>query len=472
MAEEVQGSSAGAGRVATVGGNIVALEEDSSKDIFVITAVPEPPFTAADLTSALQSSAISWRDLDVNEPILKLKIAMLDKMRPLPRVELEVVDLQDEMSDAGETEVSQAGGPSKVDLHYFQSYEDLATHELMLRDRPRMAAYYGAIMQNRDFFRGKTVLDVGCGTGVLSMMAAKAGAKAVFAVEASGIAAHAAALVAHNGLSDTVTVLNARMEDVELPEKVDVIVSEWMGFYLVHESMLNSVLDARDKWLKKGGLMLPSHATIYACPVSMDQYRKDKVDFWEDVCGLDLSPFGHTLAHPQCRGHADGTACTAAEMGASPVVECLSGEQLLAEPAVVASFDCSVVKHEQLAKISRELSFIVTTPGDLAGFAFWFDCRFEVRGPDGTSADSGAAGTGSSRKRSRDDGCGEGGGGGARSGEVVLCTSPKSEDTHWKQTVVMLGVYAPVTAQEQVDVSVTMEQDAANPRIYSISVNT
>lgn len=140
----------------------------------------------------------------------------------------------------------------------------------------------------------------------------------MFAVEASGIASHAAVLVAHNGLGDIVKVINKRIEDVELPHKVDVIISEWMGFYLLHESMLNSVLDARDKWLKgelsevgrrpccqmhtqctptvvlptEDGLMLPSEAVIYACPVSMDQYKKDKVDFWADVCGLDLTPFG------------------------------------------------------------------------------------------------------------------------------------------------------------------------------------
>lgn len=72
----------------------------------------------------------------------------------------------------------------------------------------------------------------------------------MFAVEASGIASHAAVLVSHNGLGDIVKVINKRIEDVELPHKVDVIISEWMGFYLLHESMLNSVLDARDKWLK------------------------------------------------------------------------------------------------------------------------------------------------------------------------------------------------------------------------------
>jgi protein arginine N-methyltransferase 6 len=53
------------------------------------------------------------------------------------------------------------------------------------------------------------------------------------------------------------------VQDVEVEDKVDVIISEWMGYMLLYESMLPSVLFARDKWLKPGGLILPSHATVY-----------------------------------------------------------------------------------------------------------------------------------------------------------------------------------------------------------------
>jgi protein arginine N-methyltransferase 6 len=332
----------------------------------------------------------------------------------------------------------------------------------MLRDRPRMEAYRDAIMQNAAAIRGKTVLDVGCGTGILSMIAAKAGAKAVIAVEASGIAAQASNLVKHNGLSEIVTVLHARMEDVELPDKVDVIISEWMGFYLLHESMLSSVVYARDRWLKDGGLVLPTHATIYACPVSMDEYRKEKVDFWADVCGLDLHPFGQEVA----------------ARAAAPVVQCIEADQLLAKPETVVSLDCTSVTAKELQSIRQSMSFPVQKAGQLAGIALWFDCRFDIR-------PSAAAAAATSRKRVR---------GGADSDEpsqvtsstgrstaaapqpsegvVVLSTSPSSAPTHWMQTIVMLGVYAPVEQGETVDVAVAIEQDAQNPRVYSISVNT
>merc|ERR1712000_133257 len=84
-----------------------------------------------------------------------------------------------------------------------------------------------------------------------SYFALKAGAKRVYAVEGSALAFDTKAVVEENGLSDRLIVYHARMEDVELPEKVDTIVSEWMGACLIFESMLGSVLFARDKWLKK-----------------------------------------------------------------------------------------------------------------------------------------------------------------------------------------------------------------------------
>jgi protein arginine N-methyltransferase 1 len=75
---------------------------------------------------------------------------------------------------------------------------------------------------------------------------------------------------------------------VSLPdgvEKVDIIISEWMGYFLLYESMLDSVLFARDKWLVKGGVMLPDVATIQLCAIEDAEYRRDKIDFWDNVYG-------------------------------------------------------------------------------------------------------------------------------------------------------------------------------------------
>ena len=78
---------------------------------------------------------------------------------------------------------------------------------------------------------------------------------------------------------------------MEIPEKVDVLVSEWMGFYLLHESMLNSVIAARERHLKDSGIVLPSHARILSAACTMESFDRDNADFWSGgVYGFDMSP--------------------------------------------------------------------------------------------------------------------------------------------------------------------------------------
>lgn len=118
-----------------------------------------------------------------------------------------------------------------TDRAYFDSYSKLLIHEQMLRDYVRTKTYMNAICsdENKALFKGKTVLDVGCGTGILCLFAAKAGALRVIGVDASGIVDHAQKIVQDNGYADIITIVRGRIEDVALPvESVDIIVSEWM----------------------------------------------------------------------------------------------------------------------------------------------------------------------------------------------------------------------------------------------------
>ncbi len=138
---------------------------------------------------------------------------------------------------------------------------------------------------------------MGCGTGILSMFAgtvtmfisvmmliilanaARAGASKVYAVECSNIAIQARQIISANGFSDTIEVIQEKMEDIQLPvQYVDIIVSEWMGYFLLYESMLETVLFARDRYLRPGtGIMLPDKAVLCLCAIEDEQYRNEKV---------------------------------------------------------------------------------------------------------------------------------------------------------------------------------------------------
>ncbi len=125
---------------------------------------------------------------------------------------------------------------NQYEQHYFTSYDHYGIHEEMLQDTVRTLSYRNAIIQNKDMFKDKVVLDVGCGTGILSMFAAKNGAKHVIGVDMSSIIEMARNLVELNGFSDKITLLRGKLEDVELPfPKVDIIISEWMGYFNLWE---------------------------------------------------------------------------------------------------------------------------------------------------------------------------------------------------------------------------------------------
>lgn len=161
--------------------------------------------------------------------------------------------------------------------NYFCSYAYLYHQKQMLMDHVRMKAYHSAIVANRASFEGKVVLDVGTGSGVLAIWAAQAGASKVFAVEYTDMAHHARKLVEANGLSHIVEVIQSSAEDLQLPCQVDIIISEWMGYILLRESMLDSVIRARNRWLKPGGAMFPSHATMYFSAISWEDDRESKI---------------------------------------------------------------------------------------------------------------------------------------------------------------------------------------------------
>jgi protein arginine N-methyltransferase 3 len=173
--------------------------------------------------------------------------------------------------------------------YYFGSYAETEIHETMLKDSIRTEAYRDFIYHNKHYFKNKIVLDVGCGTGILSMFAAKSGAKHVYAVDNSNIILKAREIAKVNELDHNITFIQGRIEQIILPvDNVDIIVSEWMGYFLLFEGMLDCVLYARDKWLAPGGIMAPSRSTVLLAAVENEEWYNEKYHFWNDVYGFKM----------------------------------------------------------------------------------------------------------------------------------------------------------------------------------------
>ncbi|KAJ0642354.1 putative methyltransferase [Helianthus annuus] len=359
---------------------------------------------------------------------------------------------------AGQPEV-QSPPCTDYDRAYFKYYSHVGVHEEMLKDQVRTETYRNAILQHQSHIKGKVVLDVGCGTGILSIFCAQAGAKRVYAVDASEIAMQAERVVKANNLSDKIVVLNGRIEDVQINGMVDVIVSEWMGYMLLYESMLGSVIFARDRWLKPGGLILPSHAVVYLiysllsafltfkqyncnnislqlymAPVTHPDRYAESIDFWRNVYGVDMSPL-LPLAK-QCAFE-------------EPCVETINGENVLTWPHEVKNVDCYTITVKELESVTTRFKLQSMMKAPLHGFAFWFDVEFN--GPAKTNPSSS-----NPRKRSRPDDA------------LVLSTAPGDPYTHWQQTLVYFDDPVEVEKDQVIDGSATLTQCKENNRFMDI----
>jgi protein arginine N-methyltransferase 1 len=158
-------------------------------------------------------------------------------------------------------------------------YAEIEVHRTMICDRVRTEAFQRAIAAT--VRPGDVVLDVGAGSGILSMFAARAEAARVYAVERTTVAVMAQELIAANGLADVIRVIQGDMMDIELPERVDVIVSEWLGGFGIDEGMLPPVIAARERWLEPGGAMIPRSVTAWTALVH-DRYLDETVGFLQD----------------------------------------------------------------------------------------------------------------------------------------------------------------------------------------------
>lgn len=172
-------------------------------------------------------------------------------------------------------------------------FSDVEMHLWMLRDDVRTEAYERALV--KAIRPGDVVVDVGAGTGLLSMMACRAGAARVYALEETGIIDLAKTLVRNNGYADRVILMKGNSGRLELPERADVVVSETIGSFVFSEDILETMEDARLRFLRPGGILIPWKIAIRMTPV--ESWREGAGFLERPVRGLDYRAAAGLLKH-------------------------------------------------------------------------------------------------------------------------------------------------------------------------------
>lgn len=377
--------------------------------------------------------------------------------------------------------------------NYFCSYAQLYHQKQMLQDHNRMAAYHSAIMANADVFKDKVVMDIGTGSGILAVWAAQAGARKVYAIEYTDMAKHAQQVMVANHVDHIVTVIQSAVEQVELPMEldgllaeisnndpdttdtngdddapsqrcVDIIISEWMGYFLLRESMLDSIVRARDKFLKQStGLLFPSHCTMYVAPVTDEDERKANnseyaaaMSDWHDfeqttsqVYGVDMSVLTGEYDREQKEYYMMSSRWTE-----------LRPEAVLAEPAAIKHFDmmtCTIEDSRGIGPGEAAFDFDIcggsdhnnNTSGPISGLAGWFTADFRSR--------TDAAGAAAPKLQH----------------PAFLSTGPDNGYTHWGQQTFYFPSSVPVLKGESVRLQGELElmRTKENLRLYNSRIS-
>jgi tetratricopeptide (TPR) repeat protein/precorrin-6B methylase 2 len=229
-----------------------------------------------------------------------------------------------------------------------------AWHIPMINDDERNAAYERAL--RRAVTPDSLVLEIGTGSGLVAMMAARAGARHVVTCEAVPILAELAKeTVARNGYADRITVLCKRSTQMKLgadmPEKADVFVSELVNIGMLAPNMLPIIQHARANLVKPGAKIIPQAAVVWATLVQCDHLAQ--INPVRSIAGFDMGAFD-IFRSP---GYAQ------IDLGADP-------HRMLSGRVRVLDFDFGkAMKTEDL----RPLAILANTAGTCHGICFWFD---------------------------------------------------------------------------------------------------
>lgn len=225
----------------------------------------------------------------------------------------------------------------------------LTDYGSMLRDRRRVDAYRRALAAC--IAPTSVVLDLGAGLGTFGVIACKLGASRVYAVDSADIIMVAEEIARANGVADRMHFLQVRAADVELPERVDIIVSDLAGALPLFEEHIPALVHAREHFLKPGGLLVPRSARLFCAPISSSEIHSRMIEPWHSVEGIDFSPAARMALH-------------------TPHALAVEPEHLVGEPRCWAELDYATIVSPN---VSGTVTWTLSAPQVIHGMALWFE---------------------------------------------------------------------------------------------------
>jgi protein arginine N-methyltransferase 1 len=220
----------------------------------------------------------------------------------------------------------------------------------MIADTVRTRAYEEAL--RLAVTPGCTVVDIGAGTGILSMLACRMGAGRVYAIEPNDAICLAPELARANGCEDRIRFLQQSSLETSLAEPADVIVSDLRGLTPLCSRSVEAIIDARTRLLRPGGILIPRRDVLWAAPLACAVGQGQQAIWRQGYAGLDLSPV---------LGYATHEFVAVAD---------IEDGQLAAEPKIWAELDYYAVTN---ASVANEMAWTADRPGVAHGIGLWFE---------------------------------------------------------------------------------------------------
>jgi protein arginine N-methyltransferase 1 len=235
---------------------------------------------------------------------------------------------------------------SNVDMYSVRQFGSMNS------DSARFKAYEEAIA--RGVRAGDVVAEIGCGPAVFALLACRAGAQRVYAIETEDIIDVARQIAAANGFADRIRFFQSDSRKVELPERVDVIVSDLRGVLPLIGCAVPSLRDAKQRFLAPGGVMIPRRDVLKAAIIEAERAYSELVSPWKTcVTEIELSAPLQLVLNT---GH--GTR--------------VKLEQLMSESAELCTLDYMGNPEPQM---SAKLAFRANRNGTAHGICVWFETQ-------------------------------------------------------------------------------------------------